>query len=56
MKQYLWMAGALLMGTLGCSNAEAAPENYGVITVGYTDFEFNDGSDREVAYLSLIHI
>lgn len=50
MKQYLWMAGALLMGTLGCSNAEAAPENYGVITVGYTDFEFNDGSDREVAY------
>ena len=50
MKQYLWIASALVAGTLFCSKAEAAPENYGVVSVGYTDFEFNDGSDREFAY------
>ncbi|NDW14269.1 outer membrane beta-barrel protein [Alteromonas genovensis] len=50
MKQYLWIAGALVAGALVCFKAEAAPENYGLVSVGYTDFEFDGGSDREVAY------
>ena len=50
MKQYLWIVGVLLAGALACTNAKAAPENYGLVSVGYTDFEFDGGNDREIAY------
>ena len=47
MKRFLWIVGAII---LGVSQAHSAPKNYGVVTVGYNDFDFSDASDKELSY------
>jgi hypothetical protein len=47
MKQFLWILGVL---AFGLSQAQGAPKNYGVATVGYNDFDATSASDKALTY------